>query len=457
MPIIARSAISLGPRQRTKMDSTALRELQDSILAAAGLLHPPIVHRTGVDTYALVCGGRRLAAIDAIAKEALPFTCGAETILPGEVPVLILSELGPAELASAELEENILREDISWQERCRAITAIHELRKTQNPEQTVRETATEIRKRTGNDGASDGGTRQAVQESLIVAQHLDDPKIAAAKSRSEAMTLIRTREETRWQQELVRRRTEQLASEGKQDPLCRVIQGDLTEQLPLLDPESVDLFLFDPPYGQQADGAGYATRSAVGGHQYDDSPEAALKLMLIILGQSCRIAKPRSNFFMFFHIDNWLWIRDHAIECGWTPFPTPLIWVKSDTEGLAPWGRTGVRRTTEFIFFATRGQRGLVQSPVDVFRNNRVSRSSRTHAAEKPVGLLTDLILCSTIVGDMVLDPTCGSGSTMEAARTTRRRAIGIELDPDMARLATIRAAGDESVPEEAASAISDL
>lgn len=81
------------------------------------------------------------------------------------------------------------------------------------------------------------------------------------------------------------------------------------------------------------------------------------------------------------------------------------------------------------LFWATKGQRGLISSPVDVLDESRVSRSERTHAAQKPVELLKTIIECSTLPGDFVLDPCCGSGSTLVAARDTKRTGLGIELD----------------------------
>ena len=134
-----------------------------------------------------------------------------------------------------------------------------------------------------------------------------------------------------------------------------------------------------------------------------------------------------ANIFMFGAIEFFDWWKNTAANLGWVPFTRPLIWCKSESEGLAPWGGSGPQITTEFIFYATKGQRGLNASPINVFRIKRVPRNARIHAAEKPVELLSQLIECSTIPGELVLDPCCGSGSTLVACRKTKRRGLGIE------------------------------
>lgn len=49
------------------------------------------------------------------------------------------------------------------------------------------------------------------------------------------------------------------------------------------------------------------------------------------------------------------------------------------------------------------------------------------HPTQKPTGILTPLIEYGCPPGGLVIDPMAGSGSTLEAARLSGRRAIGIE------------------------------
>jgi DNA modification methylase len=60
----------------------------------------------------------------------------------------------------------------------------------------------------------------------------------------------------------------------------------------------------------------------------------------------------------------------------------------------------------------------------------------------KPVWLMIELIEASSNVGDTILDPFMGSGSTGVACIKTGRKFVGIELDPITFALAQDRLKG---------------
>lgn len=53
----------------------------------------------------------------------------------------------------------------------------------------------------------------------------------------------------------------------------------------------------------------------------------------------------------------------------------------------------------------------------------------KIHPAQKPVKVLKKLIETFTDPGDVVIDPCCGSGSTLRAAYNLGRSAFGFEID----------------------------
>jgi site-specific DNA-methyltransferase (adenine-specific) len=67
-------------------------------------------------------------------------------------------------------------------------------------------------------------------------------------------------------------------------------------------------------------------------------------------------------------------------------------------------------------------------------------KSSRgKHSTEKPVALMEWLLKYFSKEGDVVLDPTMGSGSTGVACKNMNRNFIGIELDPEIYEVAVNR------------------
>jgi site-specific DNA-methyltransferase (adenine-specific) len=70
------------------------------------------------------------------------------------------------------------------------------------------------------------------------------------------------------------------------------------------------------------------------------------------------------------------------------------------------------------------------------------------HATPKPVELMKRIVEATTNPGDTVLDPFMGSGTTGVACISTGRKFIGIELNPDYAKMGEARMSGGKLDPE---------
>jgi len=57
------------------------------------------------------------------------------------------------------------------------------------------------------------------------------------------------------------------------------------------------------------------------------------------------------------------------------------------------------------------------------------------HPTVKPIKLMSYLITMGSREGDLVLDPFCGSGTTLLAAHQLHRKYLGIELNPEYAQI----------------------
>lgn len=62
--------------------------------------------------------------------------------------------------------------------------------------------------------------------------------------------------------------------------------------------------------------------------------------------------------------------------------------------------------------------------------------SLKHHPAPFPLELASRLVRMFSFVGDTVLDPFCGTGTTMVAAFKHQRNSIGVEVDPEYCRMA---------------------
>lgn len=134
----------------------------------------------------------------------------------------------------------------------------------------------------------------------------------------------------------------------------------------------------------------------------------------------------------------------HAYCCtDWRtyPFLYPLIVKYLTVRNLIVWEhgwmRAGnwYRGSHELIIFATNGaaKREFGGGERDVWQVKSVGVAfaieQRLHPSQKPVELMSKMILNSTVEGDTVLDPFAGSATTAVACINLNRNFIGYEID----------------------------
>ena len=89
--------------------------------------------------------------------------------------------------------------------------------------------------------------------------------------------------------------------------------------------------------------------------------------------------------------------------------------------------------------------------PGDVCQFPRVcgtfkERNTAGHGCQMPEALLERLIKATTNPGDLVVDPMCGTGTTLAVAKRLGRKWVGIELSKDYARAARERCEGGDGL-----------
>ena len=399
-------------RHRAFFDEEKIEELASSI-STLGNIHPPVLRN---DTNILIAGERRLRAITLLAMEGTGYECNGSYIPAGQIAILRLGDLTDIEHREAELAENILREDLSWQERDCAIADLHQLRLQQSGGvQTLKQTAEEI---LGREAVGAEPTK-LVRNASIIAEYLDDPEVAKAKSSEEAMKIITKKAERQLRETLAKQFGNTVSSsEGATLTNIDAILG-----MKELKNESIDIILTDPPYG--IDAQSFGTQADLS-HLYDDSFDTWDKLMRNFALEAYRTTKPEAHCYIFCDLRNFPSLSTIFTDIGFSVWGTPLIWDKGN--GMLPRPNHGPRRCYEAILFANKGDKPTVAVYSDVIRIP--AATGKQHAAQKPVALFADLLRRSSLPGDTILDPFSGSGTIFPAAKEVSCKAIGFELDP---------------------------
>jgi site-specific DNA-methyltransferase (adenine-specific) len=195
-------------------------------------------------------------------------------------------------------------------------------------------------------------------------------------------------------------------------PVNQIIHADCVAVLPTLPSASIDFVLTDPPYL-----ANYADRD--GRTVINDDNASWLEPAFAGI---YRVLKPDRfcvSFYGWPKVDRFFgaWRR-----AGFHPV-AHLIWTKDYASR-----QRFVGYHHEQAYLLAKGSPAAPAVPMrDVLRWEYTE--NRFHPTQKPVSGLAPLIRAFSRENDLVLDPFCGSGSTLIAAHHLGRHYLGIELD----------------------------
>lgn len=232
-----------------------------------------------------------------------------------------------------------------------------------------------------------------------------------------------------------------------EDGTCALYLGDMREVLPALG-VTADCVIADPPYGctplawdRWPDGwlgvAAQVTRSLWCFGSLRMFLDRAAEFGSWRLSQDVVWEKQHGSGFA---ADRFRRVHEHVLhwyQGTWaaTYHQVPRVLVNRRTRGNASRGQiahTGKIAQATWADDGTRLARSVLQIP-------NMWRRGTIHPTEKPPALLTLLVSYACPPGGLVVDCFAGSGSALDAARQSGRRAIGVELHEPYAERAARR------------------
>ena len=244
--------------------------------------------------------------------------------------------------------------------------------------------------------------------------------------------------------------------------MAQLLHGDCLEEMKGLDDDSVDFIFCDLPYGQTS-------------CKWDcciDLEQFWKEIM--------RIKKLNTPIFMTTTTKFGVSLINSAPKKCF--FRYDLVWVKSSAAGFLSAKKMPMRKHEMIYVFYEKlpfydlssHQHKFIKEEVDMidekYKNkgglySKISRNGLLknephydpplpnsmleikstrgkHSTEKPVALMEWLLKYYSKEGDVVLDPTMGSGSTGVACKNMNRNFIGIEMDEDIYKVACERVWG---------------
>lgn len=216
----------------------------------------------------------------------------------------------------------------------------------------------------------------------------------------------------------------------------KVYNMDCIEGLKLIDNESVDLIITDPPYEVKYNEKSTALSNYQdSGYEKQKIRDASFKDQMpdynIVAAELFRVLKKEAHCYIFCadtQIGKW---QDVMTKAGFK-MPQVLIWLKDNCTMDMTMGHKYIENK-EIILFFHKGWKMLNGYEVERSKFRSVLEFERSmdtdfHGCAKPISLLMFLIKASSKENDLILDLFAGSGNHLIAAKRLNRRYLGFEL-----------------------------
>ena len=242
-----------------------------------------------------------------------------------------------------------------------------------------------------------------------------------------------------------------------------VLEADCGDVLAAMDAEVVDLIYADPPFatGRTRTGRMEGDRSL----EYEDAwptIESYLDWLKSRMVQMRRVL--RGDGAILVHVD---WRASHRVRVllddvfGPDRFVNHIVW-SYGLGGSSP--SRFARKHDDILYYAcgddrwfdppmvpatSRRLRGRLKKATDVLAIPSINNMAAERTGwpdQKPLELLELLVRATAPPDGVVLDPFCGSGTTMVAAQRAGRIGLGIDRHPDAVRIARQRLASVEGM-----------
>ncbi len=230
---------------------------------------------------------------------------------------------------------------------------------------------------------------------------------------------------------------------------AHVVQADWISIGALAAPSTVDLVYADPPFNTGKAKSGRSGRYADSWATLD----AYIAWLRPRVAAAVRLLKPSGNLLL--HVD---WHTSHRVRVlldsllGEDRFVNHLVWVYG-LGGSSP--RRFARKHDDILWYCIDPARSFFKPPRVAATSNRMRGQTKKmtdvlavpsinnmagertgYPTQKPLALMDLLVRACCPTGGLVLDPCCGSGTTLVAAAASGRSALGCDTSARAVALA---------------------